>query len=134
MGDGSPVYADVTPAQIDSSIPPDEAGPTDDAGTGPGDDAAPEASICTGLGAPCKDSTTCLCGTSAGCTWDNVQCVSGKCTSTGAPDSGDCCSMCQATYDGCTSGADTCMSAWTACNTACGSGMCPVVCLAELGM
>jgi hypothetical protein len=127
---------DAVVTTMDSSLPPVEASPGVDSGQG-ADDAAVEASVCTGLGAPCKDSSTCLCGAAAGCTWDNVECTGGVCTvATPVPlDAGEvCCLTCEADFDACTESADKCLSQWLTCNDACpgGGGACPVVCLAEL--
>jgi hypothetical protein len=116
-----------------SSATPDSSGPVD-----AGDDAEETgviASLCVGLGAPCKDATTCLCGVGSGCTFDNVACTSGTCT-VAYPvvlDAGDpCCDSCQGVYDGCTGGEKTCLAQWMSCNAAC-VGSCPVLCLAAQG-
>ena len=127
---------DAVVAQMDSSLPPVDSSVPVDSGAG-GDDAAVEASVCVGLGAPCKDGTTCLCGEPSGCIWDNVACVGGVCTVTQSIplDAGEtCCSGCQATYDTCTPQGGECLAAWLACNAACpgGGGACPVVCAAGM--
>jgi hypothetical protein len=127
---------DVVVTEMDSSLPPVDSSAPVDSGAG-GGDAAVEASVCVGLGAPCKDSTTCLCGEPSGCIWDNVACMGGVCTVTQsvALDAGEaCCSGCQATYDTCTPQGETCLSQWLACNAACpgGGGACPVVCAAGM--
>jgi hypothetical protein len=132
-GDGGE-DAVVTP--VDSSLPPVDSSAPVDSGAG-GDDAAVEASVCVGLGAPCKDGTTCLCGEPSGCIWDNVACMGGVCTVTQSIplDAGEtCCSECQATYDTCTPQGDACLTAWVTCNAACpgGGGACPVVCVAGM--
>jgi len=119
---------------MDSSSPVPEASPPADAGSGSNDGAA-EASVCVGLGEACSESSTCLCGVASGCIWDNVACTGGVCVVTQAVllDAGeDCCSACQATYDGCTGSAATCLSQWRTCNAACpgGGGACPIVCAA----
>jgi hypothetical protein len=117
----------------DASSGDDSGSPEEDAG----EDAAetgPIQTLCVGLGAACKDSTTCLCGVGSGCTFDNVACTNGKCTVAYpvALDAGEaCCASCQGTYDSCT-GSSTCLSQWTACNDTCGVGTCPVLCLAAL--
>jgi len=96
--------------------------------------AADAGPTCAPLGAACTTAATCLCGLGAGCTDDNVACTSGHCTVAQLPvlDGGldpvdECCATCQYAYD--TGGT---MSAWLACNEACGAGACPVTCLAEV--
>jgi hypothetical protein len=94
-----------------------------------------EAGPCAPLGGACTTSASCYCGLGAGCEDDNVTCSSaGRCVVASPPslDSGldpvdECCATCQYTYD--TGGT---MSAWLACNQACGAGACPVTCLAEV--
>jgi hypothetical protein len=130
-----------SPAGETTPVGDDASSTTPEASTGPdaGDDAGEAgavASLCVGLGAKCKDSTTCLCGVGSACTFDNVDCTSGVCAvSFDVPlDAGDeCCAVCQSTYDGCTTAGAECLSQWTTCNDAC-AGECPVLCLAAQGM
>lgn len=98
-------------------------------------EAAPvEAGPCAPLGGACTTSASCYCGLAAGCEDDNVTCDAGRCVVASLPilDGGldpidECCATCQYDYD--TGGT---MSAWQACNQACGAGACPVTCLAEV--
>jgi hypothetical protein len=117
---------DVVVTPMDSSLPPVDSG-------GSEGDAATEASVCVGLGAACKDNSTCLCGEPSGCIWDNVACMGGVCTvAQSVPiDAGEaCCSICQAAYDTCTPQGASCLSQWVTCNAMCGA--CPVVCAAGM--
>ena len=124
-------------SEQDTSAPAPEASTPVDAGA-EASDAGSEASVCSGLGGPCTDGTTCLCGSASGCLWDNVTCSdAGICVVayTVPVDAGQpCCSSCQADYDSCTASASTCLAQWLACNAACpgGGGPCPVVCAAGL--
>jgi hypothetical protein len=124
---------DAVVTEVDSSSPAPEASTPVDSGPSSGDAAA--ASVCVGVGSPCKDSTTCLCGEPSGCIWDNVACTAGVCTVTQAVplDAGEtCCSSCQAAYDSCTPAGPSCLAQWLACNGTCpgGTWSCPVVCAA----
>lgn len=93
-----------------------------------------EAGPCAPLGGTCSTSASCFCGLAAGCEDDNVTCDAGRCVAASLPslDSGldpidECCATCQYDYD-----MGGTMSAWLACNQACGAGACPVTCLAEV--
>ena len=119
------------PSGDDASSPAPEASTGVDAG----EEAGAVESLCVGLGATCKDSTTCLCGVGSACTFDNVDCIAGVCAvSFDVPlDAGEeCCAACQSTYDSCTNSSKECISQWTTCNDAC-AGACPVLCLAAQG-
>jgi hypothetical protein len=140
--DGSPSDAapheasagEAAPAGDDASSGLPEASLDDDADPGADGEAGTTAS-CVGLGAACKDGTTCLCGVGSACTFDNVACQAGVCV-VAYPvvlDAGDpCCAGCQNAYDSCTPAGQACLSQWTTCNAACPEA-CPVLCLAAQG-
>jgi hypothetical protein len=115
--------ADATAGGDDASFP--ESG----APEGESPEGSAEASVCTGLGAPCTTSATCYCGVASGCGVDNVVCSdAGMCETLFLPslDAGNtCCNACQLAYDQGTSTFD----GWLACNAACGQNACPVTCV-----
>jgi hypothetical protein len=111
-------------SELDTGSPAEAGGGDAGAGTDAGSDASP----CVGLGAPCKDSTTCYCAAGSGCAVDNMACSdAGVCALAYTFTSGStCCETCELAYD-----QGGTQAQWSACNDACGVGGCPMRCFAQ---